>query len=377
MKKILLVLLLVPVFVLSQSNFYRGYSAGWKKGYCGETYGCIPPVMPTPPSPRSGFNSYEDGYARGLNDGSQRGSNSRSSLSAGQINYGNSGNSQYNKYKDANRYQSGGATEQQMVGDAVDKAIEENRLRRQRASQGNSFNNAPSIDYRFYNSGVKELKSGKFREGIRSLDIFIDKNPNDVNALLWRADGYISIMNYEKACLDIKRAADLGSDIGKKMLIQNCNSDGTKKTKIYSGTTSDKTFDFSDLETLPVYPGCESNPSKECFNRKINKHIKKLFYYPEINREMGCQAIIFATIIFDQNGNVKNIQTTGNGSPYIPPGTSERKKRKFYYGTCKGISGFEKVVVSIFERLPQVKPALVNNNRVNFKFTIPVTFRLQ
>ena len=68
MKKLLLLLLIVPIIGLSQSNFYKGYSAGWKKGYCGESYGCIPPVVPTPPSPRSGFNSYEDGYARGTYD---------------------------------------------------------------------------------------------------------------------------------------------------------------------------------------------------------------------------------------------------------------------------------------------------------------------
>ena len=58
-----------------------------------------------------------------------------SNLQAGKIDYGNSGNSGYNKYKDANRYQSGGATEQQMVGDAIDAAMEERRLLQQRAAQ--------------------------------------------------------------------------------------------------------------------------------------------------------------------------------------------------------------------------------------------------
>ena len=87
LKKLILLLLIVPIIGLSQSNFYKGYSAGWKKGYCGESYGCIPPVVPTPPSPRSGFNSYEDGYARGLSDGSKSSNNRGSSLSAGQINY--------------------------------------------------------------------------------------------------------------------------------------------------------------------------------------------------------------------------------------------------------------------------------------------------
>ena len=140
----MLLLLIVPIIGLSQSNFYKGYSAGWKKGYCGESYGCIPPVVPTPPSPRSGFNSYEDGYARGLSDGSKSSNNRGSSLSAGQINYQRSGSSEYNKYKDANRYQSGGAAEQRMVGDAVDAAIEENRMRRQRASQSNQYQGSSS-----------------------------------------------------------------------------------------------------------------------------------------------------------------------------------------------------------------------------------------
>ena len=39
MKKLIFLLLIVPKIGLSQSNFYKGCSAGWKKGYCGESYG--------------------------------------------------------------------------------------------------------------------------------------------------------------------------------------------------------------------------------------------------------------------------------------------------------------------------------------------------
>tara|TARA_A100001011_G_scaffold53286_1_gene51655 strand:+ start:3070 stop:3768 length:699 start_codon:yes stop_codon:yes gene_type:complete len=174
MKKLILLLLIVPIIGLSQSNFYKGYSAGWKKGYCGESYGCIPPVVPTPPSPRSGFNSYEDGYARGLSDGSKSSNNRGSSLSAGQINYQRSGSSEYNKYKDANRYQSGGAAEQRMVGDAVDAAMEENRMRRQRATQSNQYQGSSS--YSSYRPPTEAERAESIaeigRETIRQL-----KNP--------------------------------------------------------------------------------------------------------------------------------------------------------------------------------------------------------
>ena len=56
----------------ASSPYIDGYKAGFKKGYCLEDFGCISPIPPIPGFPKLGFDSYEDGYANGLQDGKKR-----------------------------------------------------------------------------------------------------------------------------------------------------------------------------------------------------------------------------------------------------------------------------------------------------------------
>jgi len=56
----------------SQSNFNRGFNAGYKKGYCqNKGLGCIPPISPIAPLTKIGedLNSYQDGYNNGFEMG--------------------------------------------------------------------------------------------------------------------------------------------------------------------------------------------------------------------------------------------------------------------------------------------------------------------
>jgi hypothetical protein len=68
MKAFLIAFLIFPVTLFSQ-DYYSAYQEGYKKGYCFEDFGCTPPNPPNSPTPRSGFDSYEDGYNRGFSDG--------------------------------------------------------------------------------------------------------------------------------------------------------------------------------------------------------------------------------------------------------------------------------------------------------------------
>ena len=69
MKKLLLLLLLIPIVSFGQNVFNDGFKAGYKKGYCLEEVACFPPYPPYPPYPKAGFNSYSDGYAKGVKAG--------------------------------------------------------------------------------------------------------------------------------------------------------------------------------------------------------------------------------------------------------------------------------------------------------------------
>jgi len=68
MKKLLLVLLFVPLVSFGQS-YEDGYKKGYKEGYCYEDKFCMPPLSPLTPLPMLGFDTYKDGYQKGFLDG--------------------------------------------------------------------------------------------------------------------------------------------------------------------------------------------------------------------------------------------------------------------------------------------------------------------
>lgn len=55
----------------AQSNFDIGYKMGYENGYCFKHFPCVPPLVPITPIPYLGetFNSYSDGYNRGVVEG--------------------------------------------------------------------------------------------------------------------------------------------------------------------------------------------------------------------------------------------------------------------------------------------------------------------
>lgn len=72
MKKIITIIVLFTVnLILAQSNFDRGFSDGYKKGYCQDQGNCIEPIPPIAPIPNvyESSSSYQDGYNRGFQQG--------------------------------------------------------------------------------------------------------------------------------------------------------------------------------------------------------------------------------------------------------------------------------------------------------------------
>ena len=78
-----------------------------------------------------------------------------------------------------------------MVGDAVDAALEEGRLRRQRVAQrraSQSNYNSSAITYNFYNSALKKFKAENYRGAISDATAFIQMYPNG-DADAWELRG--------------------------------------------------------------------------------------------------------------------------------------------------------------------------------------------
>jgi hypothetical protein len=71
MKRIAFGSVFVLLFTVSASAFGSAFCEGWedgyKVGYCyRQTYGCIQPIPPICPIPRTGEDNYQGGYNRGL-----------------------------------------------------------------------------------------------------------------------------------------------------------------------------------------------------------------------------------------------------------------------------------------------------------------------
>ncbi len=114
---------------------------------------------------------------------------------------------------------------------------------------------------------------------------------------------------------------------------------------------------FAVIEYVPVFPGCESLQTqaerKECFNRKVQEHIKENFSYPPAALEMGISGRVYLQFVIDSNGRVTNIQKRG------PDKLLENEA--------------ERIIAS----LPKVKPGEQRGKPVSVKYSIPINFIMQ
>ena len=113
---------------------------------------------------------------------------------------------------------------------------------------------------------------------------------------------------------------------------------------------------FAVIEDVPIFPGCEGvskSKRRECFQEKINKHIRKNFRYPEIAQEMGIQGRVYVNFIISKDGSITDIRMRGPDK------------------------NLEKEAARIIGRLPTMTPGKQRGRPVRVPFSIPITFRLQ
>ncbi|HRE76203.1 MAG TPA: energy transducer TonB [Flavobacterium sp.] len=112
---------------------------------------------------------------------------------------------------------------------------------------------------------------------------------------------------------------------------------------------------FAIIEDVPLFPGCESVPKdkrKECFQDKIQAHIKKNFSYPDAAIDAGHQGKVFVSFVIEKDGSV----TIANmRAPY--PSLEKEAKR-------------------IMTKLPKMIPGKQRGKPVRMTMSIPITFKL-
>ena len=113
---------------------------------------------------------------------------------------------------------------------------------------------------------------------------------------------------------------------------------------------------FAVIEDVPIFPGCErvkKSERRNCFQEKMNKHIRKNFRYPEIAQEMGIQGRVYVNFIIAKDGKITNIRMRGPDK------------------------NLEKEAQRIIAKLPSMTPGKQRGRPVRVPFSIPITFRLQ
>ena len=113
---------------------------------------------------------------------------------------------------------------------------------------------------------------------------------------------------------------------------------------------------FAVIEDVPIFPGCErvkKSERRNCFQEKMNKHIRKNFRYPEIAQEMGIQGRVYVNFIISKDGSITNIRMRGPD---------------------KNLEGQAQRIIS---KLPKMTPGKQRGRPVRVPFSIPITFRLQ
>ena len=111
---------------------------------------------------------------------------------------------------------------------------------------------------------------------------------------------------------------------------------------------------FSKVDEAPTFPDCRDETDKRtCFQKSIQKHIRKNFRYPKEAQEKGIQGRVAVLFIIAKDGSIKGLKTRG------PDKSLEAEA--------------ERIVL----RLPQMIPGRHNGKLTDVTFSIPITFKLK
>ena len=112
----------------------------------------------------------------------------------------------------------------------------------------------------------------------------------------------------------------------------------------------------SEIETVPLYPGCKKRSNSEnrkCMSYKISEFIKRNFN-TNLDKDLGLSGNQRIAVIFkiDTKGKVRDIRTR---APHPK---------------------LEKEVIRIINMLPRIEPGTKNGKPVIVPYSLPITFQV-
>ena len=115
---------------------------------------------------------------------------------------------------------------------------------------------------------------------------------------------------------------------------------------------------FAVIETVPVFPGCESKKNndarKKCMSEKIQKFVNKKFN-TDLAQDLGLEGVqrILVAFKIDKTGNIVGVRAR---APHPK---------------------LEKEATRVIKALPKMKPGMQRGKAVNVPYSLPIKFQIQ
>lgn len=125
----------------------------------------------------------------------------------------------------------------------------------------------------------------------------------------------------------------------------------------YEDEESDEVLNFAVVESVPVFPGCETEVDnegkKQCFQEKMLAFVAREFVYPAAAARMGLQGKIYVEFVIEKNGRASNIMVMRGVDPLL-----------------------DQEAVRVITHLPKVDPARQRGKPVRMRFVMPISAKL-
>ena len=126
---------------------------------------------------------------------------------------------------------------------------------------------------------------------------------------------------------------------------------------VYSFSQNIETVPINEVNTVPIFPGCEKGNNKfktRCLSKKIQEHTKRYFRAAEVSKNLGLSGRQRISAIF-------KIDTAGR--------VIEVRARAAH-------KNLEKEAIRVIKLLPIFKPGIYDGKKVIVPYSLPIIFEI-
>ena len=126
---------------------------------------------------------------------------------------------------------------------------------------------------------------------------------------------------------------------------------------VYSFSQNIETVPINEVNTVPIFPGCEKGNNKSktrCLSKKIQEHTKRYFRAAEVSKNLGLSGRQRISAIF-------KIDTAGR--------VIEGRARAAH-------KNLEQEAIRVIKLLPIFKPGIYDGKKVIVPYSLPIIFEI-